>query len=271
MYYIYYPYVLIISMAMAGICYKQKKPLWWSAVVLFAPVTTPYFIVKSEKKGKWMTLFLLSFLLVAGAEGYIWYKEYKQDQIDRLHPVDRTAIRLTNIIEANFSEMNAIMKSLDIKDTIASGKKDIITSKDSIKRGRILIKQSQKATKQFAVLVTDYAPYFQKTHQNWALELKNFYQSRHMVKYYSTTKQYLEEFEKFLNYVQTHFEEIRNHKSRAMENYDHYFIGYRRGLDRYQKYGNERMKAQMALTNHYPELKKYLPEKIQKRAVNVWK
>ncbi len=271
MYYIYYPYVLIVSMAMAAICHKQKNPLWWSAAVFFAPVTTPYFIVQFQKRGvgKWIVFFFISFLLVVGIEGCIWFQNYKQNQFARLNPVDRTAILITRDIESNISEMNAIMESLDIKDRVATGKKDIINSRDSIKRARILMEQGHKLTKQFVIFVTDHAPYFQQTHQNWALELKKFYQSSHMIKYYSTTTQYLNEFKHLLDYVETHFEKIKNHHSQAIKNYDQYFIRYRQGLDRYKKYADGRMKSQTVLIKKYPELKKYLPAKVRVTAVKM--
>ncbi len=271
MYYIYFPYVLILAMTMAGICRKQEKSLWWAVVVFFAPVTTPYFIVKSEKQppGKWISLFVFTFLLVLGAEGFIWFTEYKQYRFNTLNPVDRTAVRITRVIEANVAEMNEIMRVLDVRNTVASGKREIVTSKASIKRAKILIRQSHKATKQFIIFVTDYGPYFQKTRQEWVLQLRNFYKNKHMIKYYATTQQYLDEFERLLNYVQAHFEQIRSRKSQEMQNYDQYFIRYRHGLNIYQKYSDERMKVQTALIKKYPELKKYLPGRAQTKAVSI--
>ncbi len=271
MYYIYFPYVLILSVAMAALCHQQEKNLWWAAVVFFAPVTAPYFIVKSEKQstGKWIALFIFTFALVLGTEGFIWFTQYKQDQYNKLNPVDRAAVRITRVIEANVSEMNQIMGALDIRNTVASGKKEIITSKASIKRAKILLRQSQKATNQFTVFVTDYGPYFQKTRQNWILQLRNFYKNKHMIKYYTSTQQYLNEFERLLNYVQTHFEQIRSRKSQEMQNYDQYFIRYRHGLNIYQKYSDERMKVQTVLIKNYPELKKYLPAGAQTKAVSI--
>ncbi len=271
MYYIYFPYVLILSVAMAILCHKQEKTLWWAVVVLFAPVTTPYFIVKSEKQppGKWIALFIFTFLIVLGVEGFIWFTQYKQNQFNKLNPVDRVAVRLTRVIEANVAEMNEIMGALDIRNTVASGKKEIVTSKASIKRAKILIRQSQKVTRQFIIFVTDYGPYFQKTRQNWILQLRNFYKNKHMVKYYTSTQQYLDEFERLLNYTQAHFEQIKARKSGEIQNYDQYFIRYRHGLNIYQRYSDERMKVQIPLVKKYPEVKKYLPARAQTKAVSI--
>ncbi len=257
---------------MAILCSKQEKNLSWAAATFFAPIITPYFIIKSGQKqpAKWIILFAVTFLLMVAAEGFLWNKAYKKTQFAHLNPVERTALRLTQAIQKNIEKSKEVMQSIDIKNTVASGKKEIIITKELISQANDLIRREEMLTKKFALLVTNYGSYFQKTHQNWAIELRNFYKSKTMTKHYEMTNNYLSNFEKLLNYTQSNFDAIRSKRSKEMKSYDQYFIRYRRGLDYYQSYSDQRMKIQKKLVAKYPNLAPYLPGRAQTKAVNLW-
>ncbi len=272
MYYIYLPYVLILAILTAILCRKQQKSLAWVGAVFLAPIITPYFIIKSERPqaAKWIVWFIISFILMITAEGFLWYRAYKENSFDRLNPIERTTVRLTQAIEENTAKLNKVMQTLDIKNNVASGKKEILIARDLISQANVLMKRGEMLTKKFVLFTTNYGPYFQKRKQLWAIELRNFYKSKSMAKYYATTHEYLNNFEQLLNYSQKHFDQIRSKKAKAMKSYDQYFIRYRRGLNHYQLYSDRRMKVQKALVKKYPRLKPYLPEKSQTRAVKLW-
>jgi len=79
MYYLYFTYTVIIALLMLLECQKKDRPKWWAIMVLFAPVTTPWFIFKSRKESGIILfiVFLMTFSAVGGTEFFL-YKNYME-------------------------------------------------------------------------------------------------------------------------------------------------------------------------------------------------
>jgi hypothetical protein len=84
-------------------------------------------------------------------------------------------------------------------------------------------------------------------------------------------KKYLDSFEALLKYTYINFYKIKDLKIQEnLNNYDEYYLKYRRDVDSHNRFNVKRINFQNAFLKKYPEVKPYLPSKRQTEAFKLW-
>ncbi|MCP3944475.1 MAG: hypothetical protein GY710_23755 [Desulfobacteraceae bacterium] len=273
MYYIYFPYVLLLAGLMLFECHKKKHPRWWAGVVLMAPITTPYFIFKSRKTEGMIIfmIFLASFAGMAAYEFYTYIDMREKNRFAHLPPITRQIIRLSDSVKKTTLELDKALVRLEIISKVESRLKELQHTIEFIEKLRVIMAKNQTSIKQLVKFTSDYKSYFVKKDLNWVYQIQLFYTNRNVLIHYKSLKAYLDNFEALLIYTHTNFYNITKLKSKdILKNYDEYYIRYRRAVDAHNKFNVKRIEFQNKFLLKYPDIKPYLPGKRQTETFLLW-
>jgi len=273
LYYIYFPYVLILAGLMFFECHKRNHPKWWSAAVLLAPITTPYFIFKSRKI-EGMTLFMIFLATFSGVTAFEFYTYAQMKEKYRyahLPPITRQVIRLSDDLKKTTLNLDKALVTLEQKSKVESRIKELKETIDFIATLRIVMAQNEASIQRLVKFIGDYKEYFVKKELNWVYQIQLFYTDRNVLLHYKSLQEYLDNFEALLTYTYTNFYNITKLKSREhLKNYDEYYIRYRRAVNTHNKFNVQRIEFQNKFLLQYPDIKPYLPGKRQTETFLLW-
>lgn len=273
MYYLYFPYVLLLSCLMFFECHKKKHPKWWAAAVLLAPVTTPYFIFKS-RKSEGMVLFMIflaTFTGVSAFEFYTYAQMKETNKYAHLPPITRQVIRLADDLKKTTLNLDKGLVTLEQVSKVESRLKELKETIKFIGTLRIIMAENQASIARLVKFTTDYKVYFVKKDLNWVYQIQLFYTNRNVVVHYKSLQAYLDNFEALLTYSYTNFYNIKDAKSKEhLKNYDEYYLRYRRAVDSHNRFNVQRIEFQNEFLHKYPSIKPYLPGKRQTETFMLW-
>ncbi len=273
MYYLYFPYVLLLYCLMFFECAKKKRPRWWAAAVLLAPITTPYFIFKS-RKSEGMVLFMIflaTFTGVSVFEFYTYAQTKAKNKYAHLPPITRQVIRLSEDLKQTTINLDKALVTLEQISKVESRLKELKETIDFIGTLRIIMDENQASIARFVKFTTDYNTYFVKKGLNWVCQIQLFYTNRNVVVHYKSLETYLENFETLLIYSYTNFYSITKAESKEhLKNYDEYYIRYRRAVDSHNRFNVQRIEFQNEFLLQYPDIKPYLPGERQTETFKSW-
>ncbi len=273
MYYIYFPYVLLLSGLILVDCSMKKNPKWWAAMVLVAPVTTPYVIFKSRKtRGMILFMvFLASFSGVAAAEFYIWTQEKEKNRYAHLPPITSQVIRLCDNLKQITHDLDTGLIQLEHMSKVESSLDKLHQTIAFIKTLRITLARNQDAIDQLVKFTTDYKGYFLKKELHWIYQVRQYYTNRHVIRHFESLQTYLDDFNALLTYAYNNFSLIADHKDPTrLNNYDEYYLRYRRAVDRHNAFNVQRIEFQNEYVKKYPAIKDYLPGERQTETFLLW-
>ncbi len=273
MYYIYFPYAFILAAWTLFEFYKNKKPKWWALVILLAPITFPYYILKTKKeKGVvFVMIFLASFSAVIAGEVFLYSVERERSRYEDVPPLTRQMLRLTDELEAATEKLNSAIIKLEEMSKVESRIDKISETIDFIGRVKILIRKNRESISKVITVANNYKDYFQQEGRDWVFQIEAYYSNEAVVTHFKTLDTYLDTFERLLIYTLEHFYEINDAKDpRAQKNYDAYYMRYRRAVDRYYRFNLRRIEFQRAFLETYPALEEYLPGKRYTDSFRVW-
>ncbi len=273
MYYIYFPYVFILSGLMFFECHKNKYPKWWAGVVFLAPITTPYFIFKSRKTEGMILfmIFLATFTAVAASEFYLYSTMKEKNKYAHLPPITRQIIRLSDELKQTTINLDKALVTLEQISKVESRIKELKQTLEFIGTLRIIMAENQASISRLVKFTNDYKTYFAKKDLNWIYQVQLFYTNRNVLIHYKSLKTYLDNFEALLSYTHTNFYTITEAKTKEhLNNYDEYYLRYRRTVDTHNKFNVKRIEFQNDFLLKYPEIKPYLPGKRQTEAFKLW-
>ena len=273
MYYIYFPFVLILSGLMFYECHRRRHPKWWAAVVLAAPVTTPYFIFKSRKSEGVILfmIFLTCFTAVAGAEFFIYSQMKEKNKYAHLPPLTRQVVRFSDTLKSTTHRLDKALVTLEQMSKVESRIAELKQTIEFIGELRIIMAQNQAAIKRMVKFTSDYKSYFVKKDLNWVYHLQLFYTNRNVVQHYESLERYLSDFDALLKYTYKNFDNITKAKSRThLKNYDEYYLRYRRAVDSHNRLNVNRIEFQNSFLLKYPDIKPYLPGERQTETFRLW-
>ncbi|WDP88699.1 MAG: hypothetical protein HUN04_02680 [Desulfobacter sp.] len=273
MYYIYFPFVMILSGLMFFECHRRQLPKWWAAVVFAAPITTPYFIFKSRKTQGVILfmIFLTSFTAVAGSEFYLYMKMKEDTKYDHLPPLTRQVMRFSDTLKHTTQRLDKALVQLEQMSKVESRINELKTTIDFIGELRIAMSQNQAAIRRMVKFTSDYKSYFIKKELNWVYEIQLFYTNRNVIRHYESLERYLDEFGALLEYTYKHFDSITKLQSPVhLKNYDEYYLRYRRAVDSHNRLNVARIEFQNEFLKKYPEISPYLPGQRQTEAFRLW-
>ncbi|MBA3008701.1 MAG: hypothetical protein KKF12_05345 [Proteobacteria bacterium] len=273
MYYIYFPYVLVLSGLILYECYRKKHPKWWSLLVLFAPITTPYIIFKSRKTEGMILfmIFLATFTAMSAFEFYIYSDLREKNKYAHLPPITRQVIRLSDDLKQTTIDLDKALVTLEVISKVESRINELKRTIEFIETIRIAMAANQDAIDRLVKFITDYKAYFVKKDLNWVYQIQQFYTNRNVLLHYKSLNAYLDDFEALLSYTHSNFYNITKAKtSEHLNNYDEYYLRYRRAVDTHNKFNVQRIEFQNEFLLKYPDIKPYLPGKRQTDTFRLW-
>ena len=273
MYYIYFPFIFILSGLMCFACIRQRRPLWWPAIVLAAPVTTPYFIFKfrTDRKLILLMMFFVSFFLVICGEFLIYSKMKATYKYDHLPPVTKQLIRYSEILKQTTQNLDNDLVELEQRSKVQSNVEKLEQTIVFIDELRQSMRDNQAAIEQMIEFVAKHKDFFTEKDLQWVYEINRFYNNRIVISHFKSLKNYLDNFETLLRFCYRNFDAITKAESTAhLKNYDEYYLRYRRAVDSHNRFNVKRLEFQNAFIQRYPEIKAYLPAKRQTEAFRLW-
>jgi len=254
-------------------CRSKKRPVWWALMVLFAPVTTPWFIFQSRKASGIIIfmVFLTSFSAVGGTQFYLYTNYMEKNKYSDLPPVTRHMIRIAEELKASTVKFDQALVKLEGLSKVESRIHEIKNTIDFIYKVREIEIENKNAIFRLEKYLDDYKDFFIKQDLEWLFYIHEFYDNHNVVQHYKSLKKYLDSFEALLRYTYTNFYNIDELKTpEHLQNYDQYYLKYRRDVDSHNIFNVKRINYQNKFLKEHPEVKPYLPGKRQTETFKLW-
>lgn len=273
MYYLYFSFSFILAIILLFSSRKQSAPYWWPALVFIAPVTAPYFINKISKEDGtfWSFVFFLSLSLVCGVEFYLYKNYMKKNKYAHLPALTRQMILLSDEVKLSTIDLDNALVRLETLSKVESRIKEIKSTLDFIVDLRKLMSKNQMAIKKLIKHTKTHEVFFKKQNLLWVYNIQSFYNNPIVVKHHNSLYTYLNEFEELLKYTYTNFSYITEHKnSEHLQNYDEYYLKYRRAVDSHNRFNVKRINFQNHYLKDYPNIAAYLPGERKTDTFKLW-
>lgn len=273
MFYIYFPYVVILAAFIYFECYTKKYPQWWAAMVLCAPVTTPYFIYRIRKQSGMMVIiiFLVTFSAVCFTEWFLYIRYMEKNKYVHLPPAARQIVFLSEQVKNSTLAMDNALVKLEHLSKVEARIHEIKRTMEFIKELRVLISKNQAAVHQLVKFTTDNKNIFKGKKFDWIYHIQKYYNNRNVVQHYKSLEKYLREFEALLQYTYVNFYNIRDHKiEKNLKNYDEFYLRYRGAVDSHNRFNVRRIEFQNRFLKKYPDVREYLPGERQTETFRLW-
>ncbi len=273
MYYIYFPYVVILALFMLYECYKKSQPRWWALMVLIAPVTSPYFIFKTRKEsGVMLFLIFLSTFSAVGASEFLLFKNYmEKNKYSHLSPLAIQMIRLSEELKESTLKLDTALVKLENLSKVESRVHEIKKTIEFIGELKNIMVENKNAIERLEKFTEDYKESFTGKDLGWVFQIHNFYNNRVVVQHHNSLEKYLFSFQELLEYTYENFVNITDLKSEEhLKNYDEYYLRYRRAVDSHHRLNVRRIEFQNSYLKQYPDIKPYLPGERQTEAFKLW-
>ncbi len=273
MYYIYFVYVAILASLIFYESYQKDQPRWWAVMVLFAPVTTPWFIFKSRKESGIILflIFLTTFSAVAATEFFLYSNYMEKNKYSHLPPVTRQMIRLSEELKLSTTKLDHALVKLENLSKVESRIHEIKKTIEFIDHLRDIMNENQDAIQRLVQYTSNFKSFFNRKNLDWVFNIQKFYHNRNVTQHYKSLQKYLDSFEELLKYTYVNFYNITELKSKEhFRNYDEYYLRYRRAVDSHNKFNVKRIDFQNSFLEKYPDLKPYLPGERQTEAFKLW-
>lgn len=273
MYYIYFSFAIILSILMLIECHSKNLPRWYGAAVLFCPVTTPYFIIKSRKESGFILsmIFLSVFSIVCAGEIVLYSLEKEKTKYDHLTPFTKEMMILSDKIKESSAKLDAGLIKLEALSKVESRRPKLKETVDFIKYLRILMLENKKLIDELVIYAKNHQEYFIKNNLEWVFQIEQFYSNYNVVQHQKALNTYLEAFEELLKYTYINFDHIDEIKDpKHLKNYDEYYLRYRRAVDAHHLFNVKRIEYQNNFLKNYPELRPYLPGETEIEAFQLW-
>lgn len=272
MYYLYFPYAFVVSSLFLIFSIWKKTPLWWALVVLLAPVTAPYYFFKASEgyRGVFTTFFCLSFFLVGAGEGYIYYQDKIDFKYSNYSPVGRQLVQLSKKLKKSSIVLDKAIEHLEILSKVESTRTGIgetLTYIGTVQARRI---ENKGDIERFLAFTRDYRRILEKEGADALLSMEAYYSDPVVVSHLESLEDYLPAFDELLRYTFDNFRDIELKSSKHRENYDAYYMKYRRKVDRHNTLCTKRIQYRNALVQKRPELEYYLPTIHQTDYLKMW-
>lgn len=272
MYYLYFPYALVVSSLFLIFSIRKKTPVWWALVVLLAPVTAPYYFFKASRgyRAVFTTLFCLSFVLVGAGEGYLYFQEKTDFKSSHFSPVGRQLVQLSKKLRKSTLALDKAIQKLEMLSKVESTRTGIGETLTYIGTVQVRRMENRGDIDRFLAFTRDYRNILEKEGADTLLSMEAYYSSAVVVSHLESLEDYLPAFEELLRYTFDNFRDIELRSSKHRENYDAYYMKYRRKVDRHNTFCTKRIQYRNALVHRQPELEYFLPTIHQTEFLRLW-
>lgn len=273
MYYIYFPFVIILAAFIYYECIMRQHPKWWAAAVLAAPVTAPYFIYKSRRENgyKLMMIISLIFIIVVVCEAILYNQYVSKNKYAHLPPLAQKMIILSEHVKETTIELDKSLVRLENLSKVEARIKEIKHTIEFIEDVRKKKTKNQKAIQELVKFTKDNKAMFNTKDLQWVFLVQQYYDNRNVVLHYKSLHKYLDDFEELLKYTYVNFYKIRDHQiEKVLKNYDEFYLRYRRSVDSHNRFNVKRIEFQNEFLTKYPQIKPYLPGERQTETFRLW-
>jgi len=242
-------------------------------MVFFAPVTTPYVLLNFKRRNGFTLFmaFLTTFCAVVAIEVILYAKFREENKYSHLPPVTRQMLWLSDDVKKSTIALDRALIKLENLSKVESRIHEIKETIRFIGELREIMVENQTTIQSLIKFTADYSDYFKKKDLEWVFRLQEFYNNRNVVLHYKSLVRYLDGFEALLRYTYTNFYKITDDKSKeALNNYDEYYLRYRRAVDSHNKFNVKRIDYQNRFLQEYPQVKSYLPGERQTDTFRLW-
>ncbi|MFH1152557.1 MAG: hypothetical protein V1793_01975 [Pseudomonadota bacterium] len=261
-YYLYVPYVVILSIWVFMDSRKHGIPRWWSLLVLASPVTVlVYAFMSRPANWKKSLIFCLVSMVAMGVGGYALEARSRSGaiHISNYSPEATELMELATTLRDVTDKMDRAVDRLEELSRVESKLQNMGETVQLIGEMKVLIIQHRNAEISLIRFAGNNQSLLEREGLGWLLSIKTYYENRVVIHHMEVLEEYLEDFEALLNYIIGNFREIEMRTPKYIQNYDAYYLSYRRAVDRHNAINIRRVQYQDAMLKKYPELKLYLP------------
>jgi len=254
-------------------CWKKDRPRWWALMVLFAPITTPWFIFQSRKASGIIIFmfFLTTFSAVGGTEFYLYTNYMDKNKYSHLPPVTQQMVRLAEELKASTLKFDQALVKLEGLSKVESRINEIKHTIHFIDEVRAIAAENKNAIFILEQYLYDFKDFFIANDLSWLFNIQEFYNNHNVVQHDKSLKKYLDSFEALLEYTYVNFYHIKDLKTKEnLQNYDEYYLKYRRAVDSHNRFNVKRINFQNEFLKNHPEVRPYLPGKRQTETFKLW-
>lgn len=272
MFYLYFPYVILLTLVLLAQFAGEEKSKMWAVIVLFAPVTAPYYIfrVKKEEGITWIMIFLASFsAVIAGEIALYAFTKEKLKYVNKT-PIVREAMKIADELKTTTAKFDASIITLEEMSRIISGLGKIEETINFIAVVRENGNKNKVMVAQLKTYVHKYRSYYSKKNINWVLQIDEYYNNAIVSTHLESLDEYLNSFEDLLVFSYKNFYKIVELEDlKFLKNYDAYYLRYRRAAERFSKYNSHRTEYQRQFVQENPKIAAYLPGARQTKVFSI--
>lgn len=262
MYYIYFPYVFLLSLILLVEFIDKERSKFWALIIFFAPITAPYYIYRTKKEEgiAWIMIFLATFsAVIAGEVALYAYNNEKLKYSDQA-PVIRQVLILTDELQATTEDFDSKILELEQMSRIVSGLKKIGETIEYIGKVRMAGEKNKAMLSKLMNYIENYRSYFDKKNIKWVFQIEQYYKNEAVRNHLDSLDDYLNAFEDVLVFSYKNFYKIAEIEDpKTLKNYDAYYLIYRRATEKFSKYNLHRTEYQNKFVQENPRLEAYLP------------
>ncbi len=262
MFYIYFPYVFLLSLILLFEFIEKDKSKLWAVIIFFAPVTAPYYIFKTKREEgiTWIMIFIASFSAVVAGEIALYTFNSEKLKYSDQTPVVRQALRIADELQTTTEEFDSTILHLEHMSRIVSGLEKIGDTVNYISTVRQAGEKNKAMVSKLINYIDNYRSYYNKKNVKWVFQIEEYYNNKIVRLHLDSLDEYLNSFEDILVFSYKNFYKIAElEDTKALRNYDAYYLKYRRSAEKFSKYNSHRTEYQNQFVQEYPEIEGYLP------------
>ncbi len=210
-------------------------------------------------------------LFSLGVGVFLYVSENNKPPEDNTPPILKQILKLNDNIKKTTTDLYNASGKLDSLSMVQSRIADIKSTISLIGRLREMVKKNQKEIDDLVRFAEDHEEFFHRKNLAWIFAIRTFYSDQNVIEHHKSRINYLAAFEALLKYTQDNFQFIMEHKSQQhMNNYDVYYLRYRRAADIHNSSNRKRIAFQRQFIEEYPEVSPFIPGSHHLGAFKFW-
>lgn len=210
-------------------------------------------------------------LIALGAVAFYYISKSSQPPEDNLPPIIKQVIKLNDDIKKTTIDLYNASGKLDSISMVQSRITDIKSTIELIKQLREMGEKNQKEVDDLVQFIGDHEEFFRRKNLAWIFPIRKFYSDENVTGHQKSQANYFATFETLLQYTHDNFKNIMELKSQQhMQNYDVYYLRYRRAADIHNRFNRKRIAFQKQFIEEYPEVSPFIPGSHQLEPFKFW-
>lgn len=262
MYMIYFPYAIAVAVWVLIDSGKRNVSRLWSLPILFSPVLTSLYLFRT-RPGKSLVPIVIAVvsLVCVGIGEYTIDRIYYRETLtfSNYSPIAKKMIELSQDLKASTTTLDDAIEKLEGMSRVESKLQNMGKTIQLIGDMRVLMIRNKQAELTLISFAKEYREILEQDGMEWLLTIETYYNNRVVLLHEKKLNEYLDAFEALLQFIFEHYYKIHAQDIRTLNNYDAYYMNYRRAVDSHNAINIKRITYQDSLLEEHPGLKPYLP------------